>query len=83
MLTQELVCKNSGLWEAVYHFADFHVDESMEDMFVKVVLLFDVGRANCYGHFHVFILRHWSTEVEVFYVKTCVACVWGADGAVP
>lgn len=82
-MAEQLVCKDSRLWEAVDCFADFEVDESVLCMFGEIVLINCCLRENTEWHFHVLKSVHWCAQVEVLDVQAEISGANCADDAVP
>jgi hypothetical protein len=82
MSYKSVVCKDSGLGQAVHAFPDFDLDGSMVDLVVKFIFVdecrWNIGQGNA----HVFVLGHRCLKVKVFEVNDHEFCVWGRDDAI-
>jgi hypothetical protein len=82
-LTQELVCKDAGLRQTPDGLAHLEINVST-DNFVKEVILGDNPRGKqADGHFHVLVPVKCCRQVEIANVEAHVACLRGADDAIP
>ena len=82
-LDKFVVCKASGLWQAIHAAADFDVDEFVVDERGQIVLLDDVvGQHPQQWNSHVFVTQHGRSEVEIFEVGSKKFCVGRGEGAV-
>lgn len=80
---EELVGKDTGLWEAIHALPDLHVNMSVADFALKVVMFDDVGRKKGNGHTHVLIPIERSLKVHVLNVGSTKFCTRRADSAIP
>ncbi len=69
LLSEEVLCYDAGLWEAVhsgFHFAEdiaIYVHLVTESVFVN-----NIRREQLQFHTEVFVSIHWCHKVEIFYV---------------
>ena len=69
-MQMELVILNAtGLFQAWYSFADFHVNPDVGGQGGKTILADDFIGGNIQGNFHVFVPGHWSFIIKVFNVQ--------------
>ena len=80
---EELVGKDSGLWETIHSFPDLHVNIPIEDLALKFVMCDDVGRKKRTGHMHVLIPIKRSLEIHILNVGATELGSWGANHAIP
>ncbi len=83
MLMQEIVCKDAGLRQTPYGLAHLEINVSADDFVKEVVLGEDPRGKQSDGHFHVLVPVKCCRQVEIADVKAHVACLWGAEDAIP
>ncbi len=83
MLLQELVSKDAGLGQTPDGLAYLEINVSTKNFVEKVVLGDNPRGKKADGHFHVLILVECCCQVEISYVEAHVACLWGAEDAIP
>lgn len=82
VLDKAFVRNLSGLGETVHAFADFNEDMSIVDKAGQLVLFHDASRNGPDGDAHVFVMVHWSVEIEVGDIDAAVGGIISGEGAV-
>jgi hypothetical protein len=82
-LAKEFIGQDSGLRKSPNCACHFQVIETIVNMFVEIVLLYNPRGKDRDGHFHVFVTVQRGGQIEVFYVEAHIHRVGGAENAVP
>jgi hypothetical protein len=82
-LTPELVCKDAGLRQTSDGLAHLETNISADDFVEEAVLGDNPRRKQAEGHFDVLVHVECCRQVEVSNVEAYVACLWGAEDAIP
>ncbi len=73
---EEILCKDTCLWETLHALLYFDVDHSVNGSQVVEVVGFDkIGREVADLHAHVFRSVHGCVEVEILQVNGAIACI--------
>jgi hypothetical protein len=69
LLSEEVLCYDAGLWEAVHSALHFAEDIAIcVHLVTESVFVNDIWREQLQFHTEVFVSIHWCHEVEIFYV---------------
>ena len=82
-LSEELICEDAGLWEAIHASPNLHVEISLKYLRMEIVGI----KKSCWDlvswDSHIFVSFHGGFQIKILDVRTAVLCAWSGEDTVP